>query len=223
MSDSNSAVVVLADTVSELLYGIVGWLLVGFGLFAAITVSLNAVGEGLAGMEALLAALMLAVSFVFVALGIFVNPRFRRRLDRRHSPSMFGRVQSVDQRVIRPEENCTERCVACQSPIENGMVRRYRTEFALAGVPIYTASVGHNHYCLSCASEELQLQPPVAGDQREFESTDVTGAVTADEQTASSETAADTETASEKDSDLETDPETDLETEAADETETTRN
>ncbi|ELY98691.1 hypothetical protein C482_11455 [Natrialba chahannaoensis JCM 10990] len=221
MSDSNSAVVALADAVSELLYGIVGWLLVGFGLFAALTVSLNAVGEGLAGMAALLAALMLAVSFVFIALGIFVNPRFRRRLDRRHSPSTVGRVQSVDQRVIRPEEDCTERCVACQSAIEKGMVRRYRTEFALAGVPVYTDSVGHNHYCLSCATDELQL--PAAGDEREFESGDLSKAVTADEHAPHNETAADTEATSEEGSDPETDRTTDLETEAAVETETTRN
>ncbi|ADD04709.1 uncharacterized protein Nmag_1125 [Natrialba magadii ATCC 43099] len=167
MSDSNSAVVALADTVSELLYGIVGWLLIGLGLFAAVTVSLNAIGDGLAGMEALLTALMLAVSFVFVALGIFVNPRLRRRLSRRHSLSTFGRVQSVDQRVIRPEEDCTERCVACQSPIEKGMVRRYRTEFALAGVPVYTDSVGHNHYCLACAAAELQLPDAIEAEEIE--------------------------------------------------------
>lgn len=32
---------------------------------------------------------------------------------------------------------------------------RYREEYAVAGVPLYTASAGYNHYCLECASEEL--------------------------------------------------------------------
>ncbi|ELY93846.1 hypothetical protein C483_04184 [Natrialba hulunbeirensis JCM 10989] len=205
MSDSNSAVVALADTVSELLYGIVGWLLVGLGLFAALTVSLNAVGEGLAGMEALLTALMLAVSFVFIALGIFVNPRFRRRLNRRHSLSTVGRVQSVDQRVIRSEEDCTERCVACQLPIEKGMVRRYRTEFALAGVPVYTDSVGHNHYCLSCSTAELQL--PEATGEEEIESGNWSETPT--------ETAGRTDTASDSENSLETEFETETTTDTS--------
>lgn len=36
-----------------------------------------------------------------------------------------------------------------------GLVRRYREEFAVAGVPVYTRSEGKNHYCPDCATSEL--------------------------------------------------------------------
>lgn len=34
-------------------------------------------------------------------------------------------------------------------------MRRYREQYAVAGVPIYTVSEGYNHYCVECASEGL--------------------------------------------------------------------
>lgn len=146
----------LAETISELLYGIVGWILVGFGLWfglmAGDTVVEAVTLDGVAIGTGLLAALSLAVSLAVVAFGVFVNPRMRRRLNRRHAPSEFGRVRTVDQRVIRTDEGCTERCVACGSRIERGLVRRYREEYAIAGVPVYTRSEGHNHYCVECAT-----------------------------------------------------------------------
>ncbi|MWV39569.1 hypothetical protein [Natrialba sp. INN-245] len=157
MSESTPGVVELADDVSALLYGIAGWLSIGFGLLLAGSAVLNLTLGGLAlsGASAVFAAMMLIVAFVFVALGAFVNPRMRRRLNRRHAPTTFGRVHSVDQRVVRANEECPERCVSCGCRIEEGLVRRYREEFALAGVPVYTTDVGYNHYCLECAIEEF--------------------------------------------------------------------
>ncbi|AXR76940.1 hypothetical protein [Natrarchaeobaculum sulfurireducens] len=153
--DPPSGAVALADSVSELLYGVAGWLLVLLGLALGVT-SLRVLLEvGLTAGGVLGATVLFVLAFLTVAFGVFVNPRFRRRLDRRHAPSQFGRVRSVDQRVVRPEEECHERCVACRSRVDAGAVRRYREEFALAGVPIYTSSVGYNHYCLECATAEF--------------------------------------------------------------------
>lgn len=156
MTDSppDSDVVALADAVSRLLYGVAGWLSIVVGFMAAGAV-VFALADGLTLANALIATIMLAVAVLFVGLGAYVSPRFRRRLDRRRSPSTFGRVHSVDRRVIRPDEDCDERCVSCESRIEKGLVRRFREEYAVAGVPVYTSSEGYNHYCLECASGEL--------------------------------------------------------------------
>ncbi|WP_201293925.1 hypothetical protein [Natronorubrum halalkaliphilum] len=159
-----SGVVKLADAVSELLYGIVGWLSIGVGVLAALTVLLQLPQSDLTAGTALLAMLWLTVAFVLVVLGVFVNPRFRRRLNRRHEPSQFGRLRSVDRRVVRPKEDCDERCVSCRSSIGKGLVRRYREEYVLAGVPVYTRSEGYNHYCLDCATDELSGGTPSAPD-----------------------------------------------------------
>ncbi|WP_293033345.1 hypothetical protein [Natronococcus sp.] len=163
MSDSPAGVVELADRISALLYGIAGWLTVGFGLLltgAALTFGLSVVTgsarvDGTVG-PGLFALFLLLTGLVTVALGIFVNPRFRRRLDRRHGLSQFGHVRSVDRRVVRPEEQCLEHCVDCGDRVEKGLVRRYREEYALAGLPVYTRSEGYNHYCLECATADLR-------------------------------------------------------------------
>ncbi|ELY48359.1 hypothetical protein [Natronorubrum sulfidifaciens] len=172
MSDSTSGVVALADSVSDLLYGIAGWSLVVLGLMLAVTGGRVLLEFGLTTSAAVGATILFGLAFVTTAFGLFVNPRFRRRLERRHAPSKFGWVRSVDQRVIRPDERCSERCVACGSRIEQGMVRRYREEYAVAGVPVYTRSVGYNHYCLECATAELrggEPSPSAVGTANEYE------------------------------------------------------
>lgn len=35
------------------------------------------------------------------------------------------------------------------------MVRRYRDEYAIAGIPLYTNSNEYNQYCLDCATDEI--------------------------------------------------------------------
>lgn len=155
-STADSGIVALADTVSEILYGIAGWLLVGLGLAISALGPVSSVavhGVGVLGL--LLSTFAFVLGLVFVALGVFVNPSSRRRLNRRREVSRFGTVRSVDQRVVRPEERCLRRCVSCGSRVESGMVRRYRDEYAVAGVPVYTRSVDYNHYCLECATDEL--------------------------------------------------------------------
>jgi hypothetical protein len=162
MSDRPANAVELADNISALLYGIAGWLTVGLGLLmtgAALAFGVS-VAAGTANVDGTTGAgpfalFLLLAGFVTVTLGIFVNPRFRRRLNRRHGLSRFGRVRSVDRRVVRPEERCRERCVSCRGRVEKGLLRRFREEYAVAGLPVYTRSEGYNHYCLECASREF--------------------------------------------------------------------
>ncbi|ELZ03737.1 hypothetical protein [Natrialba aegyptia] len=155
MSNSELDTVELADAVSNVLYSIAGWLSIIVGLLGTLTVALKLADEGLTDGELLPPAIVLAVMLGLVALGIFVTPRFRRRLNRRGTLSQFGYTNSVDSRVIRPEAECAERCASCRSRIEKGLVRRYRTEFTVAGIPVYTGSEGRNHYCFECALEEV--------------------------------------------------------------------
>jgi hypothetical protein len=52
--------------------------------------------------------LVVGFAFVFIGIGIFVNPGFRRRLDRRHEITRFGRNRTVDGRVLSAAENQRE-------------------------------------------------------------------------------------------------------------------
>jgi hypothetical protein len=78
-----------------------------------------------------------------------------RRLDRRHGISRFGRVRTVDHRITSATERTEAPCVVCGEAFERGVVRRRRDETVIAGVPVRTHSMRHNHYCADCAREEL--------------------------------------------------------------------
>lgn len=143
----------LADTVSELMYGVAGWLLIGLGvltLFSGAGGLIQTVGTA----EMVVPLLMLGFAFVFISAGIFVNPRFRRKLDRRNEITQFGRNRTVDSRVLSAAENQRESCVGCGSVLNKGLVRRYREEFVIAGVPVWTTSEGRNFYCPDCAAKQ---------------------------------------------------------------------
>lgn len=142
----------LATVVSELLYAVAGWMLVGLGVLG-IVAQIGYVVNGLA--DPVLTPAVVLLSMVLVLFGVFVNPRFRRRLDRRHSLTRFGQVRSVDERVLHSAEGRTERCVSCGSRLHQGLDRRYREEMCLAGVPVVTTSVEHNYYCVDCATAEF--------------------------------------------------------------------
>jgi len=51
-------------------------------------------------------------------------------------------------------EHRRESCVSCGSGLTEGLVRRYRDEFVLAGVPVWTVSENRNFYCPNCAGEQ---------------------------------------------------------------------
>ena len=95
------------------------------------------------------------IGLAFIGLGLGVAPPVRRRLDRRHGVTEFGRQKTVDHRIVRPPESIDEPCVVCGEAFDRGLVRRRRDETVVAGVPVRTHSVRHNHYCPDCARSEL--------------------------------------------------------------------
>ncbi|TKX59129.1 zinc-ribbon domain-containing protein [Halorubrum sp. ASP1] len=95
------------------------------------------------------------VGLAFALLGAGAAPAVRRRLGRRHGLTDFGRQRTVDHRVVRPPESVDESCVVCGEAFERGLVRRRRDETVVAGVPVRTHAIRHNHYCADCARSEL--------------------------------------------------------------------
>jgi hypothetical protein len=163
MSDKPS-IVALADDLSDLLSGIAGWLLVGVGTLGTLTAVgglVQAAGMG----DVVVPSLALVVSLAFVAAGVSVNPRFRRRLARRRDASRFGRVRTVDERTLSASENRTETCVGCGTDVTEGLVRRYREEYAVAGVPVRTTSEEYNFYCPRCGAAETSVSAPSTTDE----------------------------------------------------------
>ena len=94
------------------------------------------------------------IGLLVAAGGSYVLPPVRRRLDRRHGVTMFGRHKTVDHRIIPEAESCEDPCVVCGESIDRGLVRRRRDETLIAGVAVSTHSLETNHYCLGCARDE---------------------------------------------------------------------
>ncbi|ELZ46518.1 hypothetical protein C464_10498 [Halorubrum coriense DSM 10284] len=95
------------------------------------------------------------IGLAFAGLGLGTAPPVRRRLDRRHGVTAFGRQKTVDHRIVRPPESVDDPCVVCGEAFERGLVRRRRDETVVAGVPVRTHSIRHNHYCVDCARSEV--------------------------------------------------------------------
>ncbi|EMA56823.1 hypothetical protein [Halococcus thailandensis] len=158
----------LANAVSRLLYGVAGWMMIGLGILGII-VQIGYLTSDLSLADPVLTPAVVLISVVLVLLGVFVNPRLRHRLDRRHSLTQFGRIQSVDERVLHAEEGQTKRCVNCGSRLTEGLARRYREEICFAGIPIFTSSENYNHYCVECAATELGVSDTMDGVQARTE------------------------------------------------------
>ena len=160
MSRDSSNAAVLAGLINDVIYACFGTGLLVLGL-----VFIWAAFDNLLRYPSVAASLLTlfaaVVSFVLAGTGILVNPWTRDRLNRLHSPTTVGRARTVDERVVRPEERCTERCTACGDRVEAGLVRRRREEYVLFGVPLVTSSQRFNHYCLDCATAELSGEDAV--------------------------------------------------------------
>lgn len=153
----------LADTVSDLMSGVAGWLLIGLGVVGLLGGTGGIVQEtGTA--DVIVPVLLVGFAILFIVSGVFVNPRFRRRLERRHGRSQFGQIKTVDNRTRSGTEDEREPCVVCGSRLNEGLVRRYRREYVIAGVPLWTVSENHNFYCPDCALMELSGRSTVSGD-----------------------------------------------------------
>lgn len=151
-----SSSIELADTAAELMKGVAGWLLIGLGVGALLTGTGGAVQQ--AGTTDVIAPLVVVgFALLFIVSGVVVNPRFRRRLDRRHGISQFGRIRSVENRTLSATEEWREPCVVCDCRSKEGLVRRYRQEYVVAGIPLWMVSENHNFYCPDCALGELSI------------------------------------------------------------------
>lgn len=147
---SRPSSVELADTASDLLSGVAGWLLIGLGI-AAVLSGLGGAIQTVGTAEMAVPIVVLLLGLLSTIFGVIVNPRFRRR----HNVSRFGRVQTVESRILSASENKTESCVSCGIDMNKGLVRQYRQEYALAGIPVQTLSENENFYCPTCATEEV--------------------------------------------------------------------
>ncbi|MEA1930104.1 MAG: zinc ribbon domain-containing protein [Euryarchaeota archaeon] len=99
---------------------------------------------------------VLGVLGVLFALGgLSILPPVRRRLARRHGLTKFGRLKTVDHRVVYPHEGYDEPCVVCGRRGRSGLLRRRRDETVVAGVPLRTHDRDHNFYCERCATDDL--------------------------------------------------------------------
>lgn len=144
----------LADAASNLMYSIAGWLLIGLGIVSTLG-AVSGVIRASSAAELLAPVLLLGFAIAFLSSGVFVNPSFRQRLHRRHNISQVGRIRCVDNWTFDRAEGIDETCVTCDSHVTEGLVRRYREEYAVAGIPIWTLSENHNYYCTTCALAEL--------------------------------------------------------------------
>jgi len=96
-----------------------------------------------------------AIGIAFLLGGLAVLPPVRRRLARRHGLTKFGRLKTVDHRVVYPHEGYDEPCVVCGKRGRSGLLRRRRDETVAAGVPLRTHDRDHNFYCEQCATDDL--------------------------------------------------------------------
>ena len=135
-----------------------GYLLGGLLLLIGLGIAAVAANQG-----ALLGA---AFGAAFAFVGLALTPPAERRLNRRHGLSRFGRIRTVDHRVVRATERTESPCVVCGDSFERGVVRRRRDETVVAGVPARTHAMDRNHYCADCARAELFGGSAEAADDR---------------------------------------------------------
>lgn len=97
---------------------------------------------------------LLGVTFGLV--GLYMLPPARRRIRDRHAPTTFGPAETVEKRYVQ----YTDRpCAVCGSRVVDGVVRDYKQEYAVAGVPLYTMENGENYYCEDCQSVDTTYGP----------------------------------------------------------------
>ncbi len=156
----------VADAVSELMKGVAGWLLIGLGVAGFLSGTGGIVQQ--AGTADIIAPIIIVgFAILFIISGVLVNPRFRRRLDRRYRPSRFGRVKTVEDRIQSATDGRQRPCVVCGSSSKEGLVRRYRQKYVVAGVALWTLSENHNFYCPDCALSELSEYSTGSIDERD--------------------------------------------------------
>lgn len=145
-----------ADVAARALREVSGWMLIVLGVWGMAANIAYFLESG----SVRLVMLGIGIPLLFVLSGAALAPSVRKRIDNSHPLSAFGRTPVVEHRAIHPEEDCHKRCVICNGSVDAGMVRRYREDIAVAGIPLVFGSNGYNHYCLDCAREEMGLVDP---------------------------------------------------------------
>lgn len=100
----------------------------------------------------------LVMGLLFLSGAAWSFPPTKRRLKNRHPVTRFGSVRSTDEKTITDADRP---CVICGSPIETGIKRSYREEYAVAGIPLFTTETGENNYCQECNSGDTNYMGDV--------------------------------------------------------------
>ncbi|WP_049925838.1 zinc ribbon domain-containing protein [Halopiger goleimassiliensis] len=107
-----------------------------------------------------LSALASGFGLLLLLVGAALIPSVRRRFRDRDPITTNGRTRSVEERrADDPERPCT----ICRQPVEDGITRTYKEEFAVLGVPVVTLDSGENHYCPECTGLEAVKDGPEHG------------------------------------------------------------
>lgn len=114
-------------------------LLIGAAFLLAAIYTATAAGGALTqtGAEAL----------AYTVVGLVFLPPVRERVTKRHSVTTVGRVETV--RTTR-QRSAVETCANCFEVVEDGVVRRFGTEYVLFGLSLWFDAEGANHYCEGC-------------------------------------------------------------------------
>ncbi len=130
----------------------VGAISVLWGLLLCLSFTVQVLRGSYDGFLVILAV----IGLLFVVAGLLTSPVFCSVLKRRHEIWTVGNVKTVEYDTI--DESSDTRCVVCDSPVSNGMIRRFRYEFVVAGFPTTTINEGTNCYCRTCALEESSIE-----------------------------------------------------------------
>lgn len=147
------------EQISAAMYTAAGLLSLGAGfLFSANVVARLLDGAGLAVVPAL------ALALVFLSVAVVTLPPLRAAVENGHSVWTFGRKRRVDRRIVDDPDH-GEPCVSCGDAVTEGVERRYRDEFVVAGVSVMLYGVGYNSYCVDCAAAETAPDTLTDGDR----------------------------------------------------------
>lgn len=94
-------------------------------------------------------AVSVLTGLLMLALGLYLVPPIRDRVQSDYPATAFGRHQRVEEEVLRGGE---KPCSVCFDPVEEGVEREFHDEFVLFGVPVYTYESGTNEYCGDCVT-----------------------------------------------------------------------
>jgi len=86
-------------------------------------------------------------TLAYIVLGLWFLPPIRERVATRHSLTTVGRTGTV--RTAR-QRSAVETCASCFGVAEDGVVRRFGTEYVLFGRSLWFDAEGANHYCSDC-------------------------------------------------------------------------